>query len=262
MDDVLASPVGAWMMKPLDSANNLTVPVSGPFHGAIQPRSQTFLQQFVTGQPYSAVFLAREEECDLLGITYQLVGVPWLHAPAFVYCGSVGPVRLSEAVSAKLMKIGTTLALAGGMRGLFGLDFVVSDDTPWPVEINPRYTASVEILELASGLQALSFHRKVFDLLAPETAMPPGSSMHVYGKGILFAEKKFIFPSAGPWQSALKKTSNWFTNPDFADIPAPGEQIEGADPVLTFFVRGTAVDHCLEQLHARAGALDRLLHAG
>ena len=48
-----------------------------------------------------------------------------------------------------LQQLGLDLARGCGLRGLFGVDFVLSEGVPWPVEINPRYTASVEVLEYA-----------------------------------------------------------------------------------------------------------------
>ena len=45
---------------------------------------------------------------------------------------------------------------AFGLAGWFGVDFILRDGIPWPVEINPRYTASVEIHELASGRSLLA----------------------------------------------------------------------------------------------------------
>ena len=54
------------------------------------------------------------------------------------------------------------MSKAAGLRGLFGVDFVLRDGIPWPVEVNPRYTASVEVLEFAAGIRALTLHRSIF----------------------------------------------------------------------------------------------------
>src|SRR5207249_9264748 len=82
-----------------------------------------------------------------LEVTRQLVGEPWLHAAPFHYCGSIGPLPLSESLWRKFWRIGTVLAKAFRLRGLFGVDCVLRDGIPWPVEVNPRYPASVEVLE-------------------------------------------------------------------------------------------------------------------
>ena len=67
------------------------------------------------------------------------------------------------------------LASAFGLVGWFGVDYVLRDGNPWPVEINPRYTASLEIHELASGRSLLAEHRRACEGDAASSATP-GSS--------------------------------------------------------------------------------------
>src|SRR5262249_25634739 len=59
--------------------------------------------------------------------------------------------------------IGRLLVKSLGLRGLFGVDFVLEGGRPWVVEVNPRYTASVEILELAGHRSFLREHAAAFD---------------------------------------------------------------------------------------------------
>ena len=49
-----------------------------------------------------------------------------------------------RSLAAKLQRLGEVLASASGLMGWFGIDYVLRDGEPWPVEVNPRYTASVE----------------------------------------------------------------------------------------------------------------------
>ena len=65
----------------------------------------------------------------------------------FNYCGNIGPITLPVPVRNILQGIGDTLAVKAGLRGVFGIDFILEGKTPVPVEVNPRYTASVEVLE-------------------------------------------------------------------------------------------------------------------
>jgi predicted ATP-grasp superfamily ATP-dependent carboligase len=164
-----------------------------------------------------------------------------------------------ERIALQLQAIGTSLAGACGMRGLFGLDFILRDSVPLIVEINPRYTASVEVLEHALGLSVLGLHRQVFQ---PEVAMTtniPRSTGGIIGKAILFARENLVFPGKGPWQATLGNSGPATTLPNYADIPSSGERIESGQPILTFFVRGKNFDSCLEQMRAGALDLDRWL---
>jgi predicted ATP-grasp superfamily ATP-dependent carboligase len=129
------------------------------------------------------------------------------------------------------------------------------------VEVNPRYTASVEVLEYATGLPALALHRSAFD---PGTLLPPpaGPTAAVVGKAILFARRSLVFPEEGPWLSVLRSPPPVAQMPAFADIPAPGQRVEAGRPVLTFFARADGERSCLDALRRTAGELGALLFAG
>jgi predicted ATP-grasp superfamily ATP-dependent carboligase len=217
------------------------------------------LQQYIEGEPCAAVFAADHDSLELLGVTRQLVGEEWLHAGAFTYCGSIGPLRLSAGLRLAFEHLGTTLARGCGLRGLFGIDCVLANDTPWPVEINPRYTASVEVLELATGLAALAHHRAAFDPRAPKIARSALSSSGVVGKAILFAKTGLVFPRVGPWLKWINALDA-FEFPSFADIPAPEEEIEKGQPILTLFSHADNPVHCLGKLKQIARELDRWLY--
>jgi predicted ATP-grasp superfamily ATP-dependent carboligase len=146
-----------------------------------------------------------------------------------------------------------------GIRGLFGVDCVLKDGVPWPVEINPRYTASVEVIEHATGLVALERHRSVFEAEDFERVCPPSRrSEPVVGKAILYAPRDLVFPATGPWQSALAIRDPWRL-PAFADIPASGTPIGQGQPVLTLLTGATTLSNCQAKLRDSAAELDRML---
>jgi predicted ATP-grasp superfamily ATP-dependent carboligase len=135
------------------------------------------------------------------------------------------------------------------------VDCVLRDDTPWPVEINPRYTASVEVLEYATGVPALDLHRRVFDPGAPPPPVTPVAPPRVVGKAVLFAREALVFPPEGPW-GGLPAVH---IMPEFADVPPPGQAIPRGRPVLTFFAGGESPEKCLGRLRETAASLDRRL---
>ena len=114
-------------------------------------------------QSRAGLFVADAAGCRLLSVSRQLIGEGWLHVGPFRYCGSVGPLPVGAAERAAWERLGTTVAGFAGLRGLFGIDAMVRDGVPWPVEVNPRYTASVEVFEYATGVPALALHRRAFD---------------------------------------------------------------------------------------------------
>jgi predicted ATP-grasp superfamily ATP-dependent carboligase len=131
------------------------------------------------------------------------------------------------------------------------------------VEVNPRYPASTEILEYASGIQAMVLHRLAFDTDMPKlapVANAPGSGVSpVYvGKALLFAKRSLEFPQNGPWSSSVN-CKPIDRMPEFADIPEPGREIRAGAPIMTFFAQSPTLDGCLEKLKQRAQALDQCL---
>jgi predicted ATP-grasp superfamily ATP-dependent carboligase len=129
------------------------------------------------------------------------------------------------------------------------------------VEINPRYTASVEVLEFATHLPALACHAHVFIhgqlASSPSPALPSDQRI---GKAILFARDDLHFPADGPWMAMLRSPTPVREMPVFADVPAAGERIEAGRPILTFFARADSPSACEEALRCIAEDLDRWLY--
>jgi predicted ATP-grasp superfamily ATP-dependent carboligase len=198
-------------------------------------------------------------------MTRQLVGEPWLHARTFAYCGSVGPLHVESGMAARFERLGSSLASTFGLRGLFGVDCLLDGDTLWLIEVNPRYTASVEILEYALNFSALSLHRDVFtgEVRSGFFPMKPGSWKTAdspwIGKAILFARQSLRFPAEGHWQATLSGPEPIEIMPTFADVPRPGTLIAMGWPILTFFAQGHSCPDCIDRLRRLASDLDRSL---
>ncbi len=159
-----------------------------------------------------------------------------------------------------LEELGHLLASDCFLDGLFGVDGILRDGTFWPVEINPRYTASVEVLEYATGWPILAWHAHVFtDGKLPPVVWPAAPVDRCIGKAILFARADLHFPTDGPWMEQLRSMRPILELPAFADIPAAGERIEAGRPILTFFARAGSVSACEDALRRIAADLDRWL---
>jgi predicted ATP-grasp superfamily ATP-dependent carboligase len=260
---------GRWLMKPRRGAGGTGIHFwTG--EEIEHRRRPVYFQEYLDGGSCAAVYVAGEGRARLLGVTRQLVGATWLHAAPFHYCGSIGPLDLTPTLRSALERLGNALAGSEALssekrlRGLFGVDFILRDGIPWPVEVNPRYTASVEVLEYALGLSALAWHRHAFDRGAPCPPASPASD-GILGKAILFARASLRFPADGPWKPTLDQLSKPTVAarlrqpPAFADIPHAGQPIEAGRPILTFFARATSVARCTEALRRMAADLDRQL---
>ncbi len=237
---------GSWLLKPRDSAGGLRIRPLEP--GVDLPSGGTWhAQKRLSGRSLGALFLATTTRLEYLGATESRQGVPG--AP-FAYAGSVGPVPLSSTLRDRITAIGRILAFHFDLRGLFGVDLIEREDVPIPVEINPRYTASVEILEHALGLALLADHRRAFENDDdPAPVLSP--SARIIGKAIVYARAPLRFPNIQPNPRRVI--------PRFADLPAPGTPFSPGDPILTVFARGRSVPDTHRRLDRLTSQISRIL---
>lgn len=249
---------GSWLAKPLASAGgNRIYPLEGAIWSYFARTSNetalyesqlpsTYFQKRIEGIDLAAIFVADRSDARLLGVTRQWIGGEGSPG-AFAYRGSHGPWPLSEEERCRIARLGSALASAFGLAGLFGVDLILREGEPWPVEVNPRYTASVEVLELALGIPALLEHARVFDPSmgeVPSPPDPPRGRQTVVGKVILFAPAECRFPFR--WSPSGRQR--------FADLPDPGTSFDAGDPVMTLIQRANSIEEC-------RGILDRRLRA-
>lgn len=250
---------GRWLIKPRAGAGGTGIRFLTPALPSLD-FGRHYLQEFIEGPSCAAVYVGTAEGARLLGATSQLVGESWLHAAPFHYCGSIGPLEFGSDLRWRFERLGDVLSAAFVPRGLFGIDCVLRDGVPYPVEVNPRYTASVEVIEYATGVAALAWHRRAFDPDAPEPKSRPAAAP-VVGKAILFARAPLTFPADGPWTATLRQPGDVWDLPAFADIPAAGTPIRAGRPVLTFFAGGNSVADCRAALQRIAADLDARLYS-
>jgi len=266
-----------WLVKPRRSAGGGCIRVWRG--GADFDAKRFYLQERIDGENCSTVFVGdTERKAQLLGITRQLIGEPWLHAAPFRWCGNIGPLALPNATEATLQQIGQTLVAEFRLHGLFGIDFVLRDGLPWLLEVNPRYPASVEVIERATGLRSMDLHCQASLRVDPggadliprvDTATGFGAASRtsgvnqevrrglstVCGKAILFAERSIEFPKHGIWDAALQMPLEDLNIP-FADVPAACARIEAGQPVCTLFAAGATMEECFSNLQLAARNLE------
>ena len=67
-----------WLVKPRDGAGGAGIHFWRP--GQAGPRRRFYIQEYLEGPSYSAVYAGFEHGVQLLGVSRQLVGEAWLHA--------------------------------------------------------------------------------------------------------------------------------------------------------------------------------------
>jgi len=236
-----------WLVKPRASGGGGGV---APWRGGPLPRG-SYLQQRVTGVPGSIVFAAHGQSAVPLGVSRALAGDARFGdvAGGFRYCGSmlVGP---EEPLFGRACRLAATVTAAFGLVGVNGIDFVARGAVPYAVEVNPRYCASMELVERARGISIFAVHARACagELPALVHTRPAAD---VIGKAIVYARED-VMPEG---------TARWLEDDDVRDVPAPGEGIARGHPICTVFARGRSVTACGAALAARARTVYRSLDA-
>jgi predicted ATP-grasp superfamily ATP-dependent carboligase len=250
---------GSWLRKPLASAGGVGIsPLDWADRAGDRKKPRAvYYQRRIDGTSVSGVYLGVRSGASLVGISRQLTGTT--RSP-FIYRGSLGPWPVSAQTQARFEAIGAVLASRFGLVGLFGVDAILDGDgQPWPVEVNPRYTASVELLELALGRSLLVEHRNACEG-RPVAADRAHSVGRFVIKEVIYAEALCVLEAAVPemkWHS-----DDPFRVPEVGDVPAAGTRFAPGAPIVTVFAEGPSPVACFEAIRrARAEWLRRLRSA-
>lgn len=242
---------GSWLEKPLASGGGLGVRVWDR-SAAREPATEPVVYQArVAGPGFGASFLADPKDgCTLLGVCRSWQGAPW---GPFVYRASLGPISLSQQRTEELTRIGSILTQQFGLRGLFGVD-LIRDPTGQihVIEVNPRITASIEVLERAAGQTFFPLHARAFDnqtAKAPATGSQPSRRA---GKAIIYAQAPCQVPAreSTPFDQALRAAQHpsLENEPSLADIPWPGTRFARGEPVCTVFAQAHSMTRSNQKL--------------
>jgi predicted ATP-grasp superfamily ATP-dependent carboligase len=158
---------------------------------------------------------------------------------------------------AKLFDAAAALARAAARKldlvGLNCIDFIDRDDVAVPIEINPRWSASMELVERGHGLSTFAAHASACTTgeLPTIDITQPHATHNTVGKAILYARHDLV----------CGDTRAWLDDPTVRDVPHPHEHIPAGRPVCTVFAAGVRPDACYTALVERARAAYEVLES-
>lgn len=246
----------SWLIKTMRSAGGAGVRES--IVGAPLPRG-CFFQERLRGPIGSAAFLADGKEAVLLGISEQLSGWEALGASGFRYAGNIAGPWSAFLSPGALEQVGRTVRRITerfGLRGLNGFDYVLCGGVPSLIEVNPRWTASMELIEERTGRNLFDLHLRTSegDRIAEDRPWPEpewdarASSGRLLAKGVLYARDACTAPDP----AALEELGA-------RDRPARGERIAPGQPICTLLVEGGDPGACRVRLKEMAATVRSLL---
>jgi predicted ATP-grasp superfamily ATP-dependent carboligase len=204
--------------------------------------ARCYVQEYIAGTPASIVFIANGRDAAVFGLTRQLIGRASFGVAGFRYCGNV-MLHADEVLMHQAQTIARALTEAFGLIGSNGVDAIIREHVIYPIEVNPRWTASMELFERATGMSMFAAHAEACSTgqLSPMRSTPADA---VLGKAILFARRQIeVDPTP------------WLDDPAVRDIPHPGARIRAGEPICTVFGAGVDEASCIGALERKAGSL-------
>ncbi len=236
--------VARWLRKSISGSGGLGVQsaMTGEFDGSVS--GNHYFQREVCGRVLGACLIlpTAARECELVGVTESWAERDWPGPTEFIYRGSFGPVLLSEEQNRILLEVAEEVRRQTGLRGWLGVDFIEDAyGRLWLLELNPRWTAGMEILARA-GRNPVPAHLACF---APDLICQPSlqqidgvdassklQTRVLAAKAVVYAERELRLGEREI--ASLHK----LPRRNFADIPRlpDGEKeliIEPGHPIMT-----------------------------
>jgi len=224
---------GAWLRKPRRGGGGQGV---RPIPGGAVVSARVLAQEVIEGSLGSVSFLADGRHALLLGVAHGLAGEPAFGARGFRYCGSLFPFSIGPLAAARLDAVAQAATLAFGLRGLNGVDFILQGDEPVVLEVNPRHSASMELIERAGASDFFALHAEACRGRLPSRA--PRLAPACFGKAVVWARRDL----------ELGDTRDWLARDDVRDVPFPGERIRRGEPICTVLAKAPDLQQCRARL--------------
>jgi len=242
LDDPSAIPGdGSWLRKPRASGGGQGIaPWTGPGVGGttLPARRDHVWQERCPGLPVSGAFVVTSGGARLVGASRQLIGVKAWRTPPYAYCGSVDvdPQTLSDDLGDQWNRIGSVLAGTLGLRGVVGVDAIVTPAGRLVViEVNPRPTASMELVDRRTGRALAADHLAACGIVTGRCFPAPSGGR--WAKGILRAASLIeiddrLCDRLDGFNAAWSHEDGW---PAIADLPRLGTVIPNGAPCVSLF---------------------------
>jgi predicted ATP-grasp superfamily ATP-dependent carboligase len=238
-----------WLVKPLASGGGRGIRL---WKGGEVPPGH-YLQERIGGVPGSVAFVAANGVAVPLGISMQLIGEAAFGAGGYRYCGNIlapagDPVfERDDTLVDRACAMASAVTASLGLVGVNGVDFVAAAGGAHPIEVNPRWSGSMELVERAYGLSMFGAHAA-----ACARGELPVFEVREARRGARATGKAILFARAGV---TLGDTTAWLGDVSVRDVPHPGERIAAGRPVCTVFAEAADAAGCYAALVARAARI-------
>lgn len=212
--------------------------------GELRLEEGMIVQKWIDGLPASVSVIGNGREAKAIAVNEQIIGADWTGAKGFRYSGNITPLELP---SQKIAKIAEEIISELKLVGSNGVDFLLTENGPVVVEVNPRFQGSLDTVELSTGMNVFQVHLESFAGRLPEPPEPQ-KPRRTAGRAIIYAEDDL-------------KIEEDLSTECVTDIPRPGSIIKKDDPVASILAVGNSREDVLRRLTERAAWLRGKLRA-
>jgi len=206
------------------------------------PAPRRYYQRHLDGEAVSLLVLATPESVRAVGFSRQ-----WTAGTGprpFRYGGAVGPVFLGPKLETAMRSAALEACSALGLVGLVSLDFLLVEECPYLLEINPRPGATLDVFDDDKGT-LIAAHLAACEGRTIPFTTPTGAR----AAAILYADQGKLHIGHSPWPA-------WA-----ADRPDPGTRIPRYRPIATVYGDGLGPDEALQRCRQRLEELGSMLYA-
>ena len=229
-----------WLRKAVKSGAGARIK---PWKKVVPNDPNYIIQQKIDGPPQSVSFVANGKEARIFAYTEQIIGDKAFGASGYHYVGNLLLPQLDQWLIEKLSRLANDLTRAFGLVGLNGIDFILHEGEPYILEVNPRYSASMEIYEDARGKSIFDWHiAGSRGEPLPDIPTLPGTD--VYGKASVGSRRHGV----------LGDTTSWLEE-GYRNVLSESTLIIPHFPLALVTAVGRNRDECYEQLVSKANAL-------
>ena len=247
---------GSWLLKPLSGGSGTGIvrlpPKEAGIRGVLSrlhKPSRYIVQEYQDGIPASITFLADGSSALPVGSSYQIIQERNGKHP-FRYIGNIVPLPApSPGFWNDMAGIASHLTAAFGLRGLNTLDFILCGSGIRVLELNPRWSGSVELIEAWLARRLFLDHVRACGGELPMGAkweeIVSARPLRFYGKKILYSDTSFTVQDYREgWQPLYQY--------GIRDIPRPGSPVQEDEPICTVLADGTSKEACMSKLEEKA----------
>jgi predicted ATP-grasp superfamily ATP-dependent carboligase len=159
----------------------------------------------------------------------------------YLFGGAIGPVPLPQTVVDRLLSFAKQCYQCFGIKGWFQVDFMLNHQGDlWLLEINPRWSATMEIYERIQGHSLVSPHLRAWGVDAKEHDFPKQIPHSLILKYVVYASATFTWTTAQSQKASdinrkAMDANGW---PILADLPQENTTFESGMPILTILASG------------------------